>query len=42
MLKGILTTLALLLMCSFMAKAQWVNEGAWPDATQGQAHGISR
>ena len=33
MLKGILTTLALLLMCSFIVKAQWVNEGAWPDAT---------
>ena len=42
MKKGILTTIVLLLLCSVVSMAQWVNQGAWPDATvRGQMHGVA-
>jgi len=42
MKKGILSTLALFLLLSVMTMAQWVNQGAWPDATvRGQLHGVA-
>jgi len=42
MKKGTLTTLVLFLLCSFMATAQWINQGAWPDGTVlGQMHGVA-
>lgn len=31
----------LMLLFSVVVNAQWVNEGAWPDATVGQMHGIA-
>ncbi|MFZ1280129.1 MAG: hypothetical protein WAR59_04785, partial [Ignavibacteriaceae bacterium] len=43
MKKGILTTLVLFSLLSIASFAQqWVNQGAWPDATvRGQLHGIA-
>lgn len=42
MKKGILTTLVLFMLFSVMSMAQWVNQGAWPDATvRGQMHGVA-
>ncbi len=42
MKKGILSTLVLFLMLSVVSMAQWVNQGAWPDATvRGQLHGVA-
>ena len=42
MKKGILTTLVLFMLFSVMSMAQWVNQGAWPDATvRGQLHGVA-
>ncbi|MDP2362826.1 MAG: hypothetical protein Q8M94_03550, partial [Ignavibacteria bacterium] len=42
MKKGILITLVLFSLLSVTAMAQWVNQGAWPDATvRGQLHGIA-
>jgi len=42
MKKGILTTIVLILLCSVVSMAQWVNQGAWPDATvRGQMHGVA-
>jgi len=42
MKKVILATIVLLLLCSVVSMAQWVNQGAWPDATvRGQMHGVA-
>ena len=42
MKKGMLTTLVLLFMCSFITMAQWNYVGAWPDTNyKGGTHGIA-
>lgn len=41
MKERILSVLVLLLLCSTIGFAQWVNQGAWPDAQIGQAHGLA-
>ncbi|MFO7526946.1 MAG: T9SS type A sorting domain-containing protein [Ignavibacteriaceae bacterium] len=37
----ILSAFVFIVLCSSLSVAQWVNQGAWPDDFEGQAHGIA-